>query len=79
MPWAISRDERLARLRQTLAEKGAVQNTLVPGTPAHTGLQNEIDAIWAEIKVLEGSWSLNPKAVLIGLLVIIVVLWRLAT
>ncbi|MFE2174405.1 hypothetical protein [Kitasatospora sp. NPDC059462] len=79
MPWAISRDERLARLRQTLAEKGAVQNILVPGTPAHTGLQHEIDAIWAEIKVLEDSWSLNPKAVLIGLLVIIAILWHLAT
>ncbi|MFF7459124.1 hypothetical protein [Kitasatospora sp. NPDC008115] len=79
MPWAISRDERLAKLRQSLAEKGAVQNTLIPGTAAHTGLQQEIDAIWAEIKVLEGCWSLNPKAVLAGLLVIIVIAWRLMT
>ncbi|MFF4384442.1 hypothetical protein [Kitasatospora sp. NPDC001547] len=79
MPWAVSRDERLAKLRQSLAEKGAVQNTLMPGTPAHTGLQQEIDAIWAAIKLLEDSWSLNPKAVLIGLLVIIVIVWRLAT
>ncbi|MFD4904180.1 hypothetical protein [Kitasatospora purpeofusca] len=79
MPWAISRNERLTELRQRLADKGAVQSTLVPGTPAHAGLQREIDAIWTQIQELENSWNLNLKAVLIALAAIVLIAWRLTS
>ncbi|MER8188195.1 hypothetical protein [Kitasatospora sp. NPDC094015] len=77
MTWAISRDDRLAQLRQRLTELGATQNTLVPGTPAHAGLQHEIDAVWTEIQELQNAHSLNPKVLLITVLAITLLLVRM--
>ncbi len=70
MSWFISRDTRLAELRQLLHERSATLANLTPGTTAHTGLQAECEGIYAEIKKLEGSSGLSP-AVLIAIAVIV--------
>ncbi|MCX5216138.1 hypothetical protein OG689_44190 [Kitasatospora sp. NBC_00240] len=75
MPWSISRDNRLAELRQLLHDRSATLANLTPGSAAHTGLQTECDAIYAEIKQLEGSTGCSPAVLIaITVLVLLVVL-----
>ncbi|GAA1108285.1 hypothetical protein [Kitasatospora arboriphila] len=71
MTWSISRDARLAELRQLLHERSATLANLTPGTTSHAGLQAECDAIYAEIKQLEGSTGCSP-AVLIAVAILAV-------
>uniref|UniRef100_UPI002F914221 hypothetical protein n=1 Tax=Kitasatospora indigofera TaxID=67307 RepID=UPI002F914221 len=75
MTWSISRDNRLAELRQLLHDRSATLANLTPGSAAHTGLQAECDAIYAEIKQLEGSSGCSPAVLIaITVLVLLVVL-----
>jgi hypothetical protein len=71
MPWSIPRDARLAELRQLLHERSATLANLTPGTTAHTGLQAECDALYAEIKKLEGSAGCSPVLIAVAILVVL--------
>ncbi|MCU7827313.1 hypothetical protein [Kitasatospora sp. DSM 101779] len=74
MTWLISRDARLAELRELLHERSATLANLSPGTAAHTGLQAECDAIYAEIKQLEGSTGCSPAVLLAVAILVVLVL-----
>ncbi|MGK4586194.1 hypothetical protein [Kitasatospora sp. HPMI-4] len=78
MTWAISRDARLAELRALMAERAAVLGNLPPGTAAH-GMTKEVNAIYAEIKDLEGSRGIDPRILLVLLGLVALFLWHLAS
>ncbi|MET9402100.1 hypothetical protein [Kitasatospora sp. NPDC002965] len=79
MSWAISRDEQIAALYQRLQHRSAILAGLTPGTPSHTGIQAECDAIHAEIRRLETSRSISPKALLLVVGITALLLWSLLT
>ncbi|MGW2255489.1 hypothetical protein ACWCXH_35765 [Kitasatospora sp. NPDC001660] len=74
MSWAISRDARLAELRQLLHDRSATLANLTPGTAAHTGLQAECDAIYAEIKQLENSSRFPTVLVAVAVIALLVLI-----
>ncbi|MFF4344272.1 hypothetical protein ACFY00_30635 [Kitasatospora sp. NPDC001540] len=74
---AISRDQQIAALRERLRDRSATLSGLTPGSPSHTGLQTECDAIYAEIKRLEGTRSVNPRLLLTILGITVLVLLSL--
>lgn len=78
MTWAISRDARLTELRALMAERAAVLGNLPPGTAAHDGMTKEVNAIYAEIKELEGSRGIDPRLLLVLLGLVALFLWHLA-
>ncbi|MFH9354005.1 hypothetical protein [Kitasatospora sp. NPDC017646] len=78
MAWSISRDARLAELRQLHHARSATLANSVPGTFAHDGLTKECDAIYAEIKRLEASRGISPKAVLLALAVLALLVYSLS-
>ncbi|MFD4198804.1 hypothetical protein, partial [Amycolatopsis thermoflava] len=63
MALAISRDAQIAALYERLHHRSGILAGLTPGTPSHAGIQAECDAIHAEIRRLESSTSISPKAV----------------
>ncbi|MER5353440.1 hypothetical protein ABT093_24280 [Kitasatospora sp. NPDC002551] len=75
MALAISRDAQIAALYEKLQHRSAILAGLTPGTPSHTGIQAECDAIHAEIRRLQTTTSVSPKAVLIGIAVILLLIW----
>ncbi|MEU3495364.1 hypothetical protein ABZ747_17985 [Kitasatospora cineracea] len=77
MPVAISRDQQLAALRERLRDRAATLSGLTPGSPSHTGLQAECDAIYKEIQRLEGTRSINPRLLLTILGITTIVLFSL--
>ncbi|MCC9312073.1 hypothetical protein LN042_34295 [Kitasatospora sp. RB6PN24] len=50
----------------------------MPGTAAHDGLTKECDAIYAEIRRLEASTGISPKAVLLALAVLALIVYGLS-
>ncbi|MFJ6776652.1 hypothetical protein ACIQOV_37805 [Kitasatospora sp. NPDC091257] len=64
MALAISRDAQIAALYEKLHHRSAILAGLTPDTPSH-----------AEIRRLESSTSISPKAVLIGAAVILLLIW----
>ncbi|MGW7444992.1 hypothetical protein [Kitasatospora sp. NPDC054795] len=75
MALAISRDAQIAALYERLHHRSGILAGLTPGTPSHAGIQAECDAIHAEIRRLESSTSISPKAVLITVAVILLLIW----
>ncbi|MFF8775078.1 hypothetical protein [Kitasatospora sp. NPDC015120] len=75
MALAVSRDAQIAALYEKLQHRSAILAGLTPGTPSHTGIQAECDAIHAEIRRLQTTTSVSPKAVLIGIAVILLIVW----
>ncbi|MFJ1796526.1 hypothetical protein [Kitasatospora griseola] len=75
MALAISRDAQIAALYERLHHRSAILSGLTPGSKAHSGIQAECDAIHAEIRRLESTTSISPKAVLVGIAVILLLIW----
>ncbi|MGY0466926.1 hypothetical protein ACW14Y_42705 (plasmid) [Kitasatospora sp. cg17-2] len=75
MALAVSRDAQIAALYEKLHHRSAILAGLTPGTPSHTGIQAECDALHAEIRRLQAATSISPKTVLVGLAVILLILW----
>ncbi|MFI8085836.1 hypothetical protein ACIF6L_34230 [Kitasatospora sp. NPDC086009] len=75
MSWGMSRDAQIAALYEKLHARSATLSGLTPGTTSHAGLQAECDAIYAEIRRLEASTSISPKAVLIAAAVLLLIVW----
>ncbi|MFB7672228.1 hypothetical protein ACFC26_28110 [Kitasatospora purpeofusca] len=71
----MSRDAQIAALYEKLHHRSAILAGLTPGTPSHTGIQAECDALHAEIRRLQAATSISPKAVLVGLAVILLIVW----
>ncbi|GLW73671.1 hypothetical protein Kpho02_59700 [Kitasatospora phosalacinea] len=77
MPVAISRDQQIAALRERLRDRAATLSGLTPGSPSHTGLQTECDALYQEIQRLESSRSISPRLLLTVLGITALVLFSL--
>ncbi|MGW2401768.1 hypothetical protein ACWCYY_34965 [Kitasatospora sp. NPDC001664] len=77
MPWAISRDEQIAARYRRLTELSAAMVGMTDGSPPKIGLQAKANAVYAEIVELEKSRSISPKAVLVGVGIIALLLWNL--
>ncbi|MEV4616937.1 hypothetical protein AB0K43_30730 [Kitasatospora sp. NPDC049258] len=75
MALAVSRDAQIAALYEKLHARSAILSGLTPGSHAHAGIQAECDAIYAEIRRLESTTSISPKAVLIAAAVLLLILW----
>ncbi|MER5866153.1 hypothetical protein [Kitasatospora sp. NPDC002040] len=75
MAMVVSRDAQIAALYDKLHTRSATLASLTPGTHSHTGLQAECDAIYAEIRRLQTTTNISPKAVLIVLGIVALVIW----
>lgn len=75
MALAVSRDAQIAALYDKLHHRSAILSGLTPGSEAHAGIQAECDTIHAEIRRLESATSISPKAVLITMAVILLLVW----
>ncbi|MFJ4672828.1 hypothetical protein [Kitasatospora purpeofusca] len=75
MALAVSRDAQIAALYEKLHHRSAILSGLTPGTPSHSGIQAECDALHAEIRRLRAATSISPKAVLIGIAVLLLLAW----
>ncbi|MFD9592016.1 hypothetical protein ACFWA9_04565 [Kitasatospora sp. NPDC059973] len=75
MALAVSRDAQIAALYEKLHHRSAILAGLTPGSHAHAGIQAECDAIHAEIRRLQASTSISPKAVLITVGVLLLIIW----
>ncbi|MEU8926989.1 hypothetical protein AB0D10_39740 [Kitasatospora sp. NPDC048545] len=75
MALAVSRDAQIAALYEKLYHRSAILAGLTPGSHSHAGIQAECDAIHAEIRRLESTTSISPKAVLIAAAVLLLIAW----
>ncbi|KOV35761.1 hypothetical protein ADK60_08650 [Streptomyces sp. XY431] len=75
MALAVSRDTQIAALYERLHHRSVILSGLTPGSDSHAGIQAECDAIHAEIRRLQAATSISPKAVLIGIAVLLLIAW----